>query len=153
MVDDEDYEELIKYKWHAQPDDSRWYANRKVGKGRLDKTVSMHRIIMGDTTGVQYDHIDGNGLNNQKSNLRIATHRENMRNRKNNSIGSSRYKGVCWHKRVKKWQSRIGMDCKRICLGYYDSEEEAARAYDIKARELFKEFARLNFIEIEVLIK
>lgn len=137
-VDDEDYNTVSLYTWRLQETRSgNVYACSDVpSQGRR---IFMHTLIMG-TKGV--DHIDGNGLNNVRSNLRPATASQNAANRKAQG-GSSRYKGVSWHKRSCKWQAQI----KRTNLGYFDDEKEAARAYDDAAREDYGEFARLNFPE------
>ena len=91
------------------------------------------------------DHINGNPLDNRKSNLRICTNAENQRNKgvyKNNKSG---YKGVHWFKRDKKWQAQIKHNNKSIHIGLYEDKEEAARAYDKKAKELHGNFKNLNF--------
>ena len=92
------------------------------------------------------DHIDRNPKNNSLSNLRWCTHQENMMNRTKHKNTSSLYKGVSWFKRDKKWQSQIQIDGKRIHLGSFNSEEEAARVYNEKAIEIFGEFSSLNNI-------
>jgi hypothetical protein len=103
----------------------------------------MHQLIL----RTKYiDHIDGNGLNNTRGNLRIATTKQNTWNRKKRTIPtSSKYKGVSVIKGRDRWQCRIYANGTRFFLGYFASEIEAARAYDKKAIELFGEFARLNF--------
>ena len=105
----------------------------------------MHRAILNAPKGLLVDHIDGNGLNNRKSNLRLCTFAQNAHNSRPRRNSSSRYKGVCWHKLKKKWTVSIYKGGKRTYLGYYDDEIEAALAYDRKAEELFGEFAYLNF--------
>ena len=107
--------------------------------------VGMHRVIMNAPKGMLVDHIDGNGLNNRRSNLRLCTNKENARNARPSKGGSSRYKGVCWHKAKKKYDARIEVDGKRYCLGYFADEIEAAVTYDIKAMQLFGDFAYFNF--------
>jgi len=118
-----------------------FYAVRADGNTK----TSMHREIMNAPKGLDVDHIDGNGLNNRKSNLRLCTHAENVHNSRPMRNGSSKYKGVCWHKTYKKWYSSIGKTGKRFYLGRFDNEIDAALAYDKKAKELFGEFAYLNF--------
>lgn len=150
LVDDEDYDELIKHKWHASSDSYNIYACRTTySEGHKHHNLLMHRVIMGDISGIMYDHIDGNGLNNQKLNLRIVTHTQNTRNRKNNSIGSSRYKGVYWGNQLQRWVAKIRGSKNQIYIGSFKVEEEAARAYNKKAVELFGEYARLNIIDTE----
>ena len=94
--------------------------------------------------GMVVDHIDGNGLNNRRSSLRICTHRQNMWNSRPRGKGS-KYKGVCWDKSRKRWIVVVRRGDLHIHLGRFDDEVEAARAYDRKAFELFGEFAYLNF--------
>ena len=147
LVDDSDYEELAKHKWHTTRQVNCFYARRNVYTKRKPKGILMHRAIMGDITGVSYDHIDGNGLNNQRNNLRVASYVQNSQNRAKKVNCISKYKGVTWHVPNQKWVARVGGDKKRYCVGYFYDEVEAAKAYDKKARELFGEFARLNFPE------
>lgn len=106
----------------------------------------LHRVIMNAPPGVEVDHINGNTLDNRRCNLRICTHKENGRNQKSHG-GSSKYKGVSWHKQRRKWQAQIKVDGKNIHLGYFDDEEGTAFTYDVAARILFGDFARLNFQE------
>ena len=108
----------------------------------------MHRQILEAPKGVWVDHIDGNGLNNRKSNLRLCSATENACNRRPVPNCHSRYKGVSWHKRQKKWAVRIAKRGKGIHLGSFDDEIEAAVAYDRKAEVLFGEFAYLNFPDL-----
>lgn len=135
LVDKDDISLLIQHKWYVNTFGKQLYA--VTSKGLL-----MHRFLMGAEEGQTIDHINQNGLDNRRENLRFCTTSENLHNR--SSIGgSSKYKGVS---RVKnKWRSYIWQDYKRIHLGYFEKEEDAARAYDIKAVELFGEFAKLNF--------
>lgn len=141
IVDAEDYDRLGKYKWYCREAKNNFYAFRRNGK----KMVSMHREIINAPEGLLVDHIDGDGLNNCKSNLRLCTYAENACNRRPNRKGSSKYKGVWFHKRERKWEARITRKGKLKYLGRYDDEIEAALAYDRKAKQLFGEFAYLNF--------
>lgn len=146
LVDDEDYEWLMQWKWH--------YEDSEVGYARSFEKVDgrqvqfkMHQKIMEqcghNLTGFEVDHVDGNGLNNRKSNLRLATRIQNARNRKVNKNNTSGYKGVSLlpHGR---WISYITHQKRRITIGLYDTREEAARAYNEVATILHGEFARLN---------
>jgi len=143
IVDAEDYDRLAKYKWHCRRSKNKFYAYRTERKTR--KTIGMHREILGAPPGLLVDHIDGNGLNNRKSNLRLCTYSQNTYNRRPNRNSISKYKGVTYHKRNKKWEAKIILNGKFIYLGGFDDEIEAALAYDRKAAELFGEFAYLNF--------
>jgi hypothetical protein len=139
IVDDETYKWASQLKWYAQED-----RNNLVYAKHGYPRVSLHRLILGAQPGEFVDHIDGDGLNNRKRNLRICTNSENSMNRRPQK-GTSIYKGVYWHKDNKKWRARIRLNGKLIFLGYFNNEITAARAYDKKARELFGEFANLNF--------
>jgi hypothetical protein len=141
IVDAEDYDWLAQYKWSCQKSKNNFYATRAKGSAR----ISMHREIMKAPEGVQVDHIDRGGLKNRRSNLRLCTHAENVHNSRPMRNATSKYKGVCWHKRKKKWCVSISKSGKRTYLGNFDDEVEATRAYDQKAEELFGEFAYLNF--------
>lgn len=128
LVDDEDFERLNHWKWHAAEDGNTFYARSR--KGGLSKTqVPMHRDIIGAKTGQIVDHIDGNGLNNQKSNLRICTNSENILNvRDLQSRNTSGVSGVSWCRREKRWFARVQVAGKRKVLGYFQHLEDAAMA-------------------------
>jgi hypothetical protein len=144
LVDDEDYELVSGHKWHvvygtgAGP-----YA--QATERMTQKTIRMHRIIMGAQPGQEVDHINHNGLDNRRSNLRVCTPSENQHNSKLRSDNKSGYKGVCWKKRENKWWAKIKNNNKIIFIGFFTDPVEAAHAYDAKARELFGEFASPNF--------
>jgi len=108
----------------------------------------MHRQILKIKDKLFVDHINGDGLDNRKSNLRAATALENSWNMKKVRIKtSSRYKGVIWNKQVKKWSVQMNVYRKSMFLGYFDNEVEAAKTYDEAAKKYFGEFAMLNFAE------
>jgi hypothetical protein len=147
LVDDEDFEELNKHKWQANKSLHTYYAVRSftVSK-KIRINIKMHRQILGITDSkIKCDHIDFNGLNNQRYNLREATHLENMLNRKSKINSSSNYKGVYWRKDNKIWGAKINLKGNQIHLGFFLDEIEAAKTYDKKAKELFGQFAYLNF--------
>lgn len=137
IVDADDYEWLSQYKWYAGSPKSavKIYARRYSPGG----IVLMHREIMKPPKGMVVDHINGNGLDNRRCNLRICTQAENTRNRRKPACGQSRFIGVspCGH----KWQATV----KRQYLGLFDDEVEAAKVRDRKASELYGEHAWLNF--------
>jgi hypothetical protein len=143
IVDAEDFDRLSQYKWYAARGRSTYYATREEN----GRTVRMHRQIMHAPKGVLVDHIDHNGLYNRRRNLRLCTNAQNVYNQQARPNGTSKYKGVCWHKGKKKWRARIGCSGKLHSLGDYKDEIEAAKVYDDKAVELFGEFACLNFPE------
>lgn len=148
LVDDEDFDYLNQWKWCVVKGFSSMYASRsKYNKKRNCTKVLMHRVIM-DVKGkdVIIDHKDHDGLNNQKSNLRIATASQNCSNRKSHKNSSSKYLGVNWHKPNKKWRAKISKEGIGQHIGYFDSEEIAALAYNKKAIEIHGEFANLNVI-------
>lgn len=150
LVDDEDFEELSKYSWHAHwhRNGRKFYARRSIWIDGKAKHVRMHRQILGLTDPkIQGDHKDGNGLNNQRSNLRTTTNQQNSFNMKSQSGCISKYKGVTWDKTHGKWQVRICINGRRKHIGLFTDEVEAAKAYDTAAIKQFGEFAKLNFPE------
>lgn len=146
LVDD-DMHWIDAWKWHLRRSGRNLYAAHHIfnNKTRKSKCFYMHRIIAGAKPGDKVDHINGDGLDNRKCNLRICTNSENMQNMhrlKRNK--TSQYKGVSRHRKSKKWTARIRLNYKLHYIGSFASEKEAARAYNTKASELFKQFARLN---------
>ena len=109
-----------------------------------DVTKRIHQLIFPTGPGKEVDHIDGNGLNNKNTKLRECTRAENQMNRSKQVSCSSIYKGIYLAKRENKWHVRIKTNGTCISLGYFINEKEAAQAYDIKAYELFKDFAKYN---------
>ena len=147
LVDDDDYEELSKYKWLATEHRGTFYAARGEGPRNNNKRIYMHRQILGLTDpNIHGDHINHDKLDNQMSNLRIATRSQNQHNRMKYAKKSSNYKGVSWEEYRKRWLARIWNNNKRNFIGYFKDEIEAAKAYNKKAEELFGEFALLNEI-------
>ena len=142
LVDDEDHVRLIGPRWFCSNRKGLLYARRNV-RGVLNKKILMHREILNlSDPKVFVDHIDGNGLNNQKSNLRICNQHGNMRNRKKNSKGSSIYKGVT--RSGKSWRAQVAGKP----IGSFQSETEAALAYNFCAKSYFGEFAKLNEVHL-----
>lgn len=148
MVDDEDYDAINKHKWHAAKTSiGTFYARRNSTKNESEKrkTIRMHNQITGFK---MLDHIDGNGLNNQKSNLRECTHSQNMSNRK--SYNKTGLKGVSFNKTINGvdyYHARIKHNGKEYYLGYSSSPKECARMYNDAAVKYFGEFACLNKID------
>ncbi len=142
IVDAEDFERLSSYKWCAVKGRRNWYAKTLRQNGM---PLAMHRLITNAPKHLVVDHINHNGLDNRKENLRLCTRRQNNHNQRPRVGKTSRYKGVYWKKSAKKFVAHIHTKAKKIWLGYFTDEIEAAKAYDKKARELFGEFAYLNF--------
>jgi hypothetical protein len=140
IVDAADYEWLSQYTWTM-------IAAGYAGRNEKGKLVLMHRQIMNPPKGMVVDHIDGAILNNRRSNLRICTREQNVRNSAKRRRAASRYKCVGFDKKLGRWFARFRYKSMHLWLGYFDDEAEAARAYDRKAVEYFGEFARLNFPE------
>ena len=129
MVDDEDYEKLLPFKWHSHKSRNVIYANHTTKRDVYgkQKTIHMHSMIISVPIGMQIDHIDGNGLNNTKENLRVVTNRQNHMNRQWKRIG--RYPGITWEKRRKHWVAQAQIDGKHIHIGSFPTEELAYEAY------------------------
>lgn len=146
LVDDEDFEFLNNHKWCAAKGENTFYATR-MEPGNPRTFILMHQQILGFPKEV--DHKDGDGLNNKRSNLRACTRSQNHMNRRPKIGCSSRFKGVSFNEkcRIHPWRVMIMVNYKRIYIGFYATEKEAALAYNQKAIELFGEFARLNEIE------
>jgi hypothetical protein len=146
FVDDEDYDYLMQFNWQERKGHSTSYVKRSSKINNRGITNYMHREIMKPGPGLVVDHIDGNGLNNCKSNLRIATHRDNLRNSRGHTDSEIRFKGVTLQSRKRKYLVRIRVDNKDIYLGLFEDEIQAAKAYNEAAIKYFGEFARLNKI-------
>lgn len=150
-VDDEDFELLNEVKWHAHLRCGNFYASRSIylGGGRRNakfRYEHMHNIIMPNKEGMIVDHINRDSLDNRKCNLRYATRSQNNANRNPSKKGSSKYLGVMFEKDRNKWSARIRKDGKGKRLGCFDSEIEAAIAYNNAALILHGDFANLNII-------
>lgn len=151
LIDERDYELISQHAWSVSVGSraSTLYAVTTIGPRNGRKTIRMHRMIMGVTDpAVQIDHINGEGLDNRRSNLRRCTQSQNAANRIRgfDSGYSSKYRGVSWHKRGKKWIASIRVNGQHIHLGSFSKETDAALAYDEAAIEHFGQFARLNFL-------
>ncbi len=144
LVDDEDFAFLSQWKWQAitDPKTGTVYAGRssRNNEGEQRHTIRMHRVIMSAEYGVLIDHRDGNGLNNCKANLRIATRRQNGANRR---TFRKQFKGI--EQKGNRFGAHIRTNGRLVHLGYFTTELDAAKAYDAAATRHFGEFARLNF--------
>lgn len=143
QVSDDDYEDASRFSWSLDPEG---YVYRDLPRnGGKKNRQFLHQFLLGVKPGFEIDHKDGNPLNNQRENLRHATHAQNCGNSKKRTETSSRFKGVHWNKAAGKWCVQISITGRRVSLGYFVIEEDAARAYDTAALKHFGEFARLNF--------
>lgn len=155
LLDDQDFTALAHLKWYSIVKGNSIYVRRNISRKEVaykecKRTgLYIHQLILPSIDGLRVDHIDGNGLNNQRSNLRLVTHKQNMWNasiaRSNNTSG---IKGVYQPLRMKKysksWVARITVDYQDIHLGNFATKEEAARAYDKAAIHFYGEYARPN---------
>lgn len=155
LIDIED-RDLAGLKWHVNPCGSKesplWYVRGAIN----GKHVYLHRLVMERVLKRKLgrndivDHINGNGLDDRRENLRLSSHSQNHANQKICTKKKySKYRGVCWSKRAKKWTSSICMNYKSIHLGCFISEKDAAKAYDVAAIEMFGKYAVLNFDVME----
>ena len=141
IVDAADYHQLAQFTWFAESAHNTFYAARKQN----GKSIKMHRQITNAPDHLVVDHIDHNGLNNRKKNLRLCTFADNAKNINSATPGTSRYKGVHWHKKLNKWAAQITNDKKSHHLGYFKNQLAAAKAYDNAAKKLHGRFASPNF--------
>lgn len=145
LIDKEDFEKIKNYDWHISTHDipNKLYYFR-CQKG--EQTVRLHREIMGCTykDGREVDHINGDTLDNRKQNLRVCSHSQNGKNMKINKRNNTGYKGISWHPRDKCYQARIGVNNKRIYLGYFDNPEDAHAAYCAASKKYHGEFGRVK---------
>lgn len=136
LVDDEDFEYLSEFDWGMAKD----YPRTTI----QNTSYYLHKMVMGVSSDSLVDHVDGNTLNNQKSNLRKCSKLENSRNRKLSKRNKSGYKGVTWYSRNEKWRASISVNNKVLWLGLFVNPVDAAIAYDLAAKRYYGEFAKTN---------
>jgi hypothetical protein len=152
-IDEEDVERVSTYRWYESKSDRKkayifTAISTRLSVGRWkNRTVYLHRFLIDAPRGLSVDHKDNDTMNNQKSNLRLATQSQQNQNTKklNPSTASSRFKGVSFNKKRNVWEVYVHDKRKKIVIGYFQNEEEAARAYDNAARSRYGEFASTNF--------
>jgi hypothetical protein len=145
LIDDEDFVYISRFHWYSYKHGYTYYALRKKRPGKGSSNVQMHREIMKNPECFEIDHKDGNGLNNQKSNLRICNRSENLQNSRKRKDNTSGYKGVWFQKTIKKYVAQITNNKKIIYIGVFKTAIDAAIAYDFEAKRLFGCFAKTNF--------
>jgi hypothetical protein len=147
IVDADDYERLAKYKWQLRSNGHASYAFRRSSRagGKKEQRILMHREIIDIPEGLVCDHANRKVLDNRKANLRPATSSQNNCNTRKRAQATSRYRGVSQDARSNKWMARIKANGRRIYLGTFDDEVDAAKAYDAAAKKHHGEFAVLNF--------
>jgi hypothetical protein len=152
LIDDTDYDLIKQYTWTPSRNGLTLYADtfgyiKKGCSGVKSSRTSMHKMVLGGTIGdgKEIDHIDGNGLNNTRLNLRVCSHRQNLQNRKISKRNTSGYKGVSWSSAANKWKASIKIGEKNTHIGLFTCLIKAAKAYDNAAKKHFGEYARLNF--------
>lgn len=139
-IDDSDYENLNKFKWYAKKSGNTFYAYRNLN----GKSIMMHAFIIKTPKGSDTDHIDGDGLNNQRNNLRACSHSENVKNKGKYKNNTSGFKGVLWDKVERKWKAEIRVDKKKKYLGRFCKKEDAYMAYCKACIEYHGVFSKLK---------
>jgi len=145
-VDPGDFAAVSRRRWYAKRGPCAWYAVSCVRRGKRRSYLLMHRFIMKPGRGMVVDHINHDGLDNRRANLRIVTQQQNTWNsRRGLRQGKSRYKGVSWDKDNNKWAATIRVEGKCRRIGFFEDEISAARAYDAAAKKHRGEYALVNF--------
>ncbi len=137
LIDNNDFDRINKSRWHI----ANGYAEAWIN----GQKIYLHRFLTTCPKEKEVDHINGNKLDNRRENLRICTHSENMHNNFKLITNKSGFKGVSWNKKYNKWESRIFFKNKQLFIGFFKNKLHATMAYDLWAKELYKDFAQLNF--------
>lgn len=146
IVDEEDAEHVNRLKWYPRRTTTDVvYVQANTWRDDKPTTITLHRFIARALDTEHVDHRNSDGLDNRKSNLRVCTRFQNNRNARVRVDNTSGYKGVGWYASGNNWAAGIMIDKKRRHIGYFESKEAAARAYDLVAQKLWGEFAWLNF--------
>jgi hypothetical protein len=140
LIDSSDYKIVSSFSWYYHEGYARYSTIQNA------KSFLMHRLLTGAGEDIQIDHRDMDGLNNTQGNLRFATHGQNQQNRRKHKLMSSHFKGVYFKKSKMIWAAQLSINKKKIHLGYFYSEIDAAIAYNDAATIYFGEFAKLNEI-------
>lgn len=146
LIDEEDLPLISQYRWNAARRHRNWYA---VGNGSDQKSVYMHRLLLGAITGQVVDHRNSNGLDNRRINLRLCSSQQNGQNGRRHSDSTVPYKGIRKNPNSQQWSGIITVNYRQISLGTYPTMEEAALAYNDAAIHYFGEFARLNNVSVD----
>lgn len=148
FVDCADLELVSGYSWHAAKHaraHTRYAQTNIKGADGKHRSLLMHRLILDPPKGMVVDHVDMDGLNNTRANIRVCTKGESQRNRRNAETSAIPYKGVSFVKHAKKYKANIKVDYKYIVIGHFSTAIDAAKAYDDMALKLHGEYASLNF--------
>lgn len=147
LIDDADWNLVKNFKWtaHKKPPNNCYYAIATDYSSGKKKTIYLHNLLINKPSAFTIDHINGDGLDNRRQNIRLATKSQNAGNQKLRANNKTGFKGVCFHKQHKLYMATIKVNYKGIHLGYFKTPESAAKAYDKAAIKHFGKFAKLNF--------
>lgn len=144
LVDDDDFEKISQYKWYVTKKRDNYYAYRDQMINKKKYHIPLHRFLLNVPENMEVDHINRNGLDNRRENLRVCTQGQNNANRLKYKNNTSGYKGVFWHIKNKYWRTQIVINKKAIHIGVFQDKVDAAKAYNQAALKYFGDFANLN---------
>lgn len=142
IIDADDASLVLGVNWYAVCDQRKYYAQRKIWAGDIRKTLKLHRLILAVDASLVVDHVNGNGLDCRRANLRAATCAQNLWNAGPSANNKSGFKGVHWSSSAGKWQAQIMFNMKKKSLGYFEDKNDAHKAYQAAAAKYHGEFAR-----------